>query len=534
MKLERISEYLMITVVTILGATLAVVFGQLASRNPFQTVSIILGGGAALSIALFMRARIWLLIPLFWPMTGQLAGMGSLPVRNLVIGYVFAVFLALKALKVVRSKPEYRLLDYLLLANLAYIATLYIRNPVGVAAFGTELAGGRPYFDILCAAIAYWIIGHMTVSPVLARKFPLLVLAGDFLQGFFNFITFHFPSTALYISKIYTGISPETFNDPTADTETIREGYLGSIGGNIMRVLFAYFPPVSLLNPFCIGRFFCFFISIVFVLKSGFRGVFVSSIFIFFLSAYFRRGVRDIALLLIFGGSILVCIISFQGTLFDLPIPMQRTLSFLPGNWDQKAIVSAQGSSEWRFEMWDIVMRSNKYISNWWLGDGFAISRTQLREAENYADTPGKDEFRESLMIAGDFHSGALTTIKVAGYIGLSLMIALMGAGATLGWRLIYRCRGTPFFAIALFEGCYAVYFPFRYFFIFGSYKVDFPVLVYYIAILTLVDRSLKLWLARRPDARADATSENFNQLADNRPEGSSSSRSSHFCHPTP
>ena len=491
MKLERLSEYLTSIVATLLGAFLAVYCGQKAGSGQMNAGILLCGGVVALMTALIMRAKIWLLIPLFWPMSGQLVGMGSLPARDFAIGYVFVVFLALKALKVVRTKPSHGFLDFLLFLNLFYVVTLYIRNPVGVASFGTELAGGRPYFEILFAAMAYWVVGHMTITPEFSRKLPLLMLAGDFLQAFFNFLTFHFPGTALIISKVYTGISPENFNAPDADQDSIRETYLAGVGTNQLRLICAYYPPLSTINPVYILRFLLFVSALYFLLVAGFRNAIFAAMCYFCLGSYFQRGIADIIRMAVMGIPILLCVGFLNGTLFELPYTAQRALSFMPGNWDPKAISDAEGSSEWRFEMWRRVWNSNKYISNWWLGDGFGISKDQLREAQMATE---EDSARESATIAGDYHSGPLTAIKFAGYIGLCLIVVLMFAAAAYGWRLINRAKGTPFFFLALFNGCNAIYFPIKYFFIFGSYKMDLALITYSVTFMSLTSRSLDQW----------------------------------------
>ena len=55
-----------------------------------------------------------------------------LTLQHLAICYVFGVFLVLKALKVVRRRPTFDLVDLLMLVILLLLIAAFIRNPVGV------------------------------------------------------------------------------------------------------------------------------------------------------------------------------------------------------------------------------------------------------------------------------------------------------------------------------------------------------------------------------------------------------------------
>jgi len=178
MKIERLPEYLTIIVTITCGMLLSMYLGVSTGGGSGKGWLIMIGI-VALVIALIMRANIWLLIPIAWPLMGQITGMpGSFPVRDVVIIYVFPVFLALKALKVVRSKTHYNWLDYVLFLNLAYLATVFIRNPVGTESMGLDRVGGKTYFDAVFAFLGYWVIGHVTLSPKLARWMPFLMIIG--------------------------------------------------------------------------------------------------------------------------------------------------------------------------------------------------------------------------------------------------------------------------------------------------------------------------------------------------------------------
>ncbi len=492
MKLEKLSEYLSVTIITVLGCLLAAVCGQWTGSYRLQGTLMLIGGIIGVTVALVMRSNIWLLIPLTWLLKGKMIGLpGELPLCNAIIIYVLFAIFALKALKIVNTKPVYKWLDYILLINLFYILLMFVRNPVGTASIKTDLVGGRPYFDIAFAAIAYWIIAHFTISPRLARIFPLLTLGGNFLVGIINFITYHFPSTVPIIGGIYTGISVDTyFATDSSNTETQREGYLGKIGTDIGRLLASFYNPITLVNPLFFGRCLMFLLAVFFIFRSGFRSELMGLIAFFFLGSYFRRGIAEVMPLIFISAPILICIILMNGVLFDLPLPAQRALAFLPGNWDHRVIEDAEGSTGWRVQIWKNVWNSNQYIHDRWFGDGFGLPYRDFYDCTIGANRNSQ----ESLTITGDYHSGPLSAIKFAGYLGLALILCLMFGAAIFAWKLIGRARGTPYFVFSIFIGIDAVFFPLKFIFIFGSYKTEIPLMIYSVAMLSLIDRSLAEW----------------------------------------
>ncbi len=100
---------------------------------------------------------------------------------------------------------------------------------------------------------------------------------------------------------------------------------------------------------------------------------------VFILGSYFRRGMPEVLRAAVLGGGVLSLLILVQGNIINLPFAAQRTLSFLPGKWDYAAKSEAQGSTEWRVEMWKAMLTGNKYIENKWLAMGSALPTANSR-----------------------------------------------------------------------------------------------------------------------------------------------------------
>ncbi len=508
-KLKRLTECITIVITIVVGALLSIYVGGAAgagSKAPFM----IIGAIVAMGIAMMMQSRIWLLIPLSWGMTGQLVGLpGSFPLRDVIIIYVFMIFLGLRALKLVRTKAAYNWLDYLLFLNLAYLATTYLRNPVGTESMGLNLIGGKPYFEAVFATMGFWVISHVQIPSKFAWKFPLIVMAGALFTSAISFITFCIPSTVPIVARIYTGIDTSSYAETMSSggTDYIqRPAFFADLGKGILLTLYSWFSPFSTLNPFHIFRFALTVLSVLAILKSGFRSSLMGAAGFFFVACYFRHGFSSIFRAALTIVPVLGLIIALQGTVINMPPAMQRTLSFLPAKWDQSVIENAQDSNDWRLEIWQNVWSSgHKYINNWWFGDGFGMTRTQLKEAGQYAQ-----EAQENLTVAGDYHSLPLSAIHTVGYVGFVIFLVLYFAIAWESSLLISACKGTPFFAIALFIGIPLIFAPLPTLILTGFFKYEFVNSIMSVAMLRLIRRSLETYLQNQAAAKHPAHKELF------------------------
>ena len=88
--------------------------------------------------------------------------------KDVFIISVFGMFLAMKALKLVRIKPAIDVLDLWLIINLLYVRSAFIRHPVGSLAMGSDRVGGRPVFQHLLSPP--WLTG--SCHGPFARRTP--------------------------------------------------------------------------------------------------------------------------------------------------------------------------------------------------------------------------------------------------------------------------------------------------------------------------------------------------------------------------
>ncbi|MEI7957905.1 MAG: hypothetical protein WCI40_02255 [Verrucomicrobiota bacterium] len=499
MKLDRLPEYLGIVVTAIIGILLALYLGQSAGVGS-PKIYMVAAGSIALLVALMMRENIWFLIPSLWCMIGKMVGMpGNFPLRDLVILYAFSVFLGLKALKVVRTKNQYNWLDMVLLFNLAYLLAVFIRNPVGTESMGSDRVGGKPYYEILALVLGYWVIGHVTLTAKQAQKFPIWMTLGDIFNGVAGLLTSHIPALS-FIGRFYTGIAPasasamgqgEGFSDE-------REGYLAVFGNAMGKMLFSLYSPVTCLNPVRYWRWLLLIIALISILKSGFRSELMYFGLFYAMSVYFRHGLGGLGRMALTVVPLLCLVVFSQGRIVDYPIPVQRALSFIPGDWDYQAVEDAEGSTEWRRKLWANVWTSgHKYIDDWWFGDGFGMTRAQFNESL-------VSDSAEALSICGAFHSLPLSAIRTVGYVGLCLFCVLLFCNAWHSWKLIRRTQGTPFFSIALFMGVPTITSPLPELILTGFFDYALINSIFSIAMMRMISRSLDKHLLEQKLASAE------------------------------
>jgi len=490
---------IMLALVTIGGLFGALYMGQMVAHNDFIKIGMLAAGAVAMTICLMMGQKIWMLIPLCWSLTGKISVLPlPLNVRDLGVLAAFGMLLVFYIFKKAPKSASLNRYDLLLYINLAYLVTVYARNPVGTQAFGSEIVGGRPYFDVLIAVLAFWVFQHVVLSPKESRMFPILMSFGSLVVGILGVLTQRIPALVPLVAPFYSGISVGSYLEQQNNGQVGESYRIDSLGGMSLSLggaLAAFFRPVSLmlfLKPFWSVLFY---ISVLSGLLAGFRSGLISLAVILLLSSYFYNGLKDvirIGLVMLLG---VIFIIGLQGSGVPVHPAAQRALSFIPGPWDPDVVAAAEGSSEWRFEMWRIALEGDKYIHNKILGDGFGFNAyelaIQMQAAWGGQGYVGGNQGIEAQLVTGAFHSGPISAIRYVGIVGLMLFTVLMIACATYAWRTINLCKGTPFFPMALFVGIPIIYKPIEYWFVFGGFDGDFPKVIFGLACVNLVSRTL-------------------------------------------
>jgi len=488
--------------VTIGALILALFLGMFVAEGDYSKLGLLAFISGVLTVCTILRANIWVLIPLCGAFTGGIGFFpGNIKVSELAILVAFGMFFVLSSMKAIPKLPRWNGYDKLLFLNLAYLATVYARNPAGMLVFQSDIIGGRPYFEIVIALLAYWVFQRVTLTPKQAVLIPVLSCVGAIGNSFLGAITAFSPGLAYRISPLYTGVTLPSSGDSLAIASEgdERQGYLAGYGTTVGSGMVAFFDPLRLfffLNPLLS---IIYVSAVVAILLSGFRSMFASLVALTALSVYFRTGMAGVARVGVVVIAALVIVITCQSAGFELPLPAQRALSFLPGSWDPRALSDAKASSEWRFEMWKQALTTDRYIHNKLLGDGFGF---RIQDIQGFMSMGGieattPEQVQDYFLVTGTYHSGPVSTIRFVGAVGLFLFNAWMIVLARYAWQLIRRARNSPFFIYALYIGSPVIALPPFYWFVAGGYDGNLITTILALAGLNMIARSLQSYEIR-------------------------------------
>jgi hypothetical protein len=490
--------------VTILGLVAAFFIGQLAGSGDVKTLAAGLAIAFSITVALILGPRIWLLIPLCWPLEGRISVLPlPLNVREIAIFAVLAYYLVLVVFKRRLHKPQTSWLEFILLLNILWIASVFVRNPVGVRAFGAEMLGGRPYFEIAAACCAFWVLTRTIIPAAYARLFPILMAAGSFFASGLGLLTTLVPQLTPLIAPFYSGVDTtaylrEDFGSGGED-RVGRLTELRGFGTQGAGVMMALYKPFSLLNPLNILPAGIFFLAILAIFLSGFRSALIGTGFSFIIASYFWGGLKDANKAVFIAVAGVALLVSMQTVGIKLPMSAQRALSVIPAEWDRDAVESAQGTSEWRVDMWKTVLANpDLYLRNPFLGTGFGFSaqdlQIQLSASFGGVGYIGGSQY-EAQLISGAFHNGPLSALRFAGVVGLVLYYLLMFTMLGFAFALVKRTKGTPYFYLAVFLALPITYGIISYTFIYGAYDSALQGALFLCAMLRCTSESHQQWL---------------------------------------
>jgi len=457
---------------------------------------------AAIPVAIIfvkLKTNIWVLLPIGWYLSGRLPWLPvPFTVRDLCFMTVIFFFTLFFATRAFPWKRKVGMLDYLIYINLAYLAIVFARNPVGFWAMQSSMVGGRPYFEIGLAFGAFMILSRVQITDFIAKIFPLFFVIPAWCVAILDVIGRLIPQTAYPLAMMYSGVGSRgvtsAFQEDAQLGETRMVG-MQNAGLSSVLALCSKYNPITMMSPFYPLRVVLLAVAFGAIFLSGFRSVLLFAMVAFVLSALLRGHLKDLwvagALMLL----AVVTLVSLQGSVLQLPKTMQRALSWLPGDWDQAAVADAEGSSQWRFDMWGWAWNDDRILRDRTWGQGFGLSiddmnliASSLVAGEGGGSRLGGSD-RENFMITGSFHSGPLSTIKYIGVVGLALYYPLMCYMAILAWRVCKRARGTKGFALALFVGIPIIYEPFNFMIIFGGLDSNYAQLLFWAGLLNMTQR---------------------------------------------
>ncbi len=368
----------------------------------------------------------------------------------------------------------------LFIAAMAFL-TAELTGGVGLHTLGGGLGGGRKYLTLFVGIACFFALVSHPIPPA-RRKFyvalfllpGLLSLIGDlfpYLPAPLNYINLLIPPTGYNVGRAELG-STSVFIDRFSAVATGSSMLLSFMMARWgMRGIFLgrswWRPPV-------------FVLAFLLIPMGGFRAFLVGMVITIVLMM-FLEGLRGPLLALLISGLVAIALlVPFAG---HLPLNYQRTLSFLPLNWNQDAVLNAEASSEWRFNIWRQTWpKVPEYLL---LGKGYGISQGDydlIANARMINAAASFDASEDALALSGDYHNGPLSTLMPFGIWGAIGIVWLMAACLWVHYRN-FRYGPADLKTVNAFLLAWCVYHSFAFFVIFGSFSDDIGYYAKYVGI---------------------------------------------------
>ena len=444
---------------------LAVVLGyMLATPLEFRSFGMVVIVLSVLAVPALLRwHHIWLIVA--WNTTAVLFFMPGRPQLWMLLA---AISLAISILQFTINRnlrflsvPSVAWPLLFLLAVIVITARL-TGGLLAVRVLGGDTYGARKYFTMLAAVMGYFAIISRRIPPKRAGLYVALFLLGaatmviaslpGVINPAFNFLFLFFPVSVDALAGQISVVGPVGM-----PVRVLGMAELGFAVFGVMLARYGVRGVLDLTKPWRLAVF-CFFGLAS--LLGGYRSTLVVLLMIFALLFYLEGLHRTQLLLpmiigLLAGGGLLA---AFAGR---LPLAMQRTLTVLPFiQLDPVARMDAEGSTEWRLQLWkDLLPEIPQYLL---VGKGYSFS------ANEQAFTRGMESFE----LVGDYHNGPLSVLLPFGIFGAIAFVWLLVAGLRVVYRN-YRFGDPAFHHLNAFLFAYFAAKVIFFFAVFGSLHSD-------------------------------------------------------------
>ena len=471
-----------------------------------QTETLIFIVGAAVLITcVLLGPKIWLILP-FASALGLSLMIPGQPNTLLLAQALFIGFCGLQFL--MRRLPfKFRITEleiWVILLTLCLLQA-YLRNPVGLNILGGESIGARPYAIYTISLTSSLILGSLIVSQSDLRWLLRLSILGGMINFTISTIGYFIPQIGVWFgaASLNTLTSSDQQNMEYQVERASRIVFIATAGKNIALWLSAYKSPIkACFHPLWAPLIL---LSIALVALSGYRSEIVAIGMIYLLGIAYQGGFHS-SLIAILGLLCGICILAFANMAFPLPTNIQRSLSFLPGTWDEVQAEEADNSTQWRVDMWEAALLTDDWISNKLVGDGLGmteheynfIQSSRQKQVGGQSGTGKLTLDQQLMMAAGNYHSGPVSTIRSIGYIGLIIFLLSQIRLAVHAHRLIRRATGSSWLPLTLFIGIPIISAPFFFVFVFGDIKFGISAFLMSAGIIRLLENNLGAVLAKR------------------------------------
>lgn len=488
------SSKLKVLLVVIFAAFAAVYLGIAAATAQMEAIAWV-AGALLIVFVLALGKHVWVLIPIALQLGGVVNLLPGTPTpwwgAVAVVGIIFTMRFLLRTRD---FQVRITWLEFAIFLQIIAVAQAFARNPTGLGMLGGDLVGGTPYFIFGFSFIAFALLSVVKTDLRVVKWVVIFSILMAVLDGGLMLVSLFLPSLAAAILPIYSGVSfaSATGSGGAVDASETRLPGAKNIGRSLGFAAFTLFRPITTLNPLRPIGFLLMISSVGLILVSGFRSALAQIAIVAIVSSIIRRKPLDVIICGVLASLALIFIV-VSGQVQKLPFGAQRILSVLPINVRQDVRDNAEGSSEWRFEMWKLALTTDRYISNKWLGDGFGYRADEQALMMNAAlgtsrTFTSEQEIQDLMMAKGSYHGFHVEAIRMTGVFGLLCALIALGIFFRYAWIQIQYFRGRPEWSYILWICIPFLIHPFYLMLIFGAYRHGFPSILVAAGMLKVLD----------------------------------------------
>jgi hypothetical protein len=432
-----------------------------------------------------IRDRCWLIIPFTLPIEGNLNFLPlnfSIQEISIIAVFLYLIYRMIFGLNVVwRLGPTSIWVPLAILLCIIFYHWIESRD-IGIKLLGGKGWVGRKYFAVMVASFGMVLLSSFPrISWFDLQKVPFLYFLGSFVDIVPDAITTFVPATAPFIWRFYSGVNLGEYGAALrgnfgGEAGISRIASLAKVGTACSLVVLCYNPARFWLSPTKIWIVPTLILSLLITAASGFRSYLVK-LSLGALAALYSTARFAALLLALVGLLALTGVVLLQGRAFDLPIAMQRALSFLPGEWDAKAVNEAKESSKWREKM-KALFYKEYFQKAPMLGLGYhydanfsktetdiylAFVARQAESGDEYADVRRFIEMRQP-------HEGPIHALLVSGSVGAFFFCAFCFSIFSYAWRSISNTPPKQITPIQVWIAAILLPQIFSFFFLYGDY----------------------------------------------------------------
>jgi hypothetical protein len=346
------------------------------------------------------------------------------------------------------------------------LMTAELTGGIGLHSFGSDVSGGKHYMTVMFGILGYFALTAVRIPPKRVGLYiTLFFLAG--CSSAIGDMAPYVPSQLYFLFAFFPASGYDMEAAPGMVNFHARYNGLGLLGMSGFLFMIARYGPRGIFlsgKPWRWIAFTGFFIAIFF---GGFRSHLLLCGLTFAVQFFMERMHRtNLMPVFVFCGLTgVVLLIPFAD---KLPYTFQRTLAFLPLKIGTAARMDAEGSSDWRLEIWrDTYPKVPQYLL---LGKGYAMSKDELAIASSknftYVSTA------DLVALNQNYHSGPLSVLMPFGAWGA---IGLIWFWIASLWALYnnYRYGDPAFSTINIFLFAYFMVKVFHFLVIFGAFEGD-------------------------------------------------------------